>query len=134
MIRAIGIARDHDVITYNRWCIDRVIYIFYGEEMKSEDAQNIIKKLDSIFGKETSFTFSPMSFFSAQHYRGHILIEGSENELLPEIIAHEYAHRITRRRAGKDPHTKTYFTHYKLICSHLGIKPKSLWWIGNGGA
>ena len=91
--------------------------------MTPEDAQGVIKKLDSIFNKKTSFCFSPMSFFSAQHYKGHILIEGDEKDLHPQLIAHEYAHRITRRRAGKDPHTKTYFEHYKLICSHLGVEP-----------
>lgn len=86
-------------------------------------AENIIKELDSIFNKKTSFQFCPMTFFAAQHYRGHILIEGNENALHPQIIAHEYAHRITRRRAGKDSHTETFFEHYKLVCSHLGIEP-----------
>ena len=86
-------------------------------------AENMIKKLDSIFDRKTTFQFCPMSFFAAQHYKGHILIEGNENALHPQIIAHEYAHRITRRKAGKDPHTKTYFAHYKLICRHLGIEP-----------
>ena len=86
-------------------------------------AEDIIKKLDSIFNKKTSFQFSPMGFFSAQYFHGHILIEGNENAMHPQILAHEYAHRITRRRVGKDPHTKTYFENYKLICSHLGIEP-----------
>ena len=98
--------------------VDKEYQIIYVQEV-----QNTIKKLDSIFNKKTSFAFSPMSFFTAQHYKGHILIEGNENALHPQIIAHEYAHRITRRRVGKDPHTKTYFEHYKLICTHLGIEP-----------
>ena len=87
-----------------------------------KEAQNTIKELDSFFGKETSFQFSPMSFFSANHYRGHILIEGDERALHPQIIAHEYAHRITRR-TRKEPHTKTFFVRYKRICSYLGIEP-----------
>ena len=94
--------------------------------MTNEDAQAIIKKLDAIFNRKTTFQFSPMSFFAAQHHKGHILIEGDEKALHPQIIAHEYAHRITKRRAGKNPHTKTFYEHYKLICSHLGIEPLSI--------
>lgn len=91
--------------------------------MTVEDAQNTIKKLDSTFNKKTSFTFSLMSFFDAQYNAGYILIEGNEKALHPQIIAHEYAHRITRRRAGKESHTKTFFAHYKLICLRLDIEP-----------
>lgn len=91
---------------------------------QEEIARATIKRLDSIFNKKTSFRFILTSFpFDAQYDNGHILIEGNENALHPQIIAHEYAHRITRRRAGKQPHTKTYFAHYKLVCLHLGIEP-----------
>lgn len=89
---------------------------------KQEEIREAIKKLDSVFNKKTSFTFSLIGFFAAQHYRGHILIEGSEKALHPQIIAHEYAHRITKR-TREEPHTKTFFKRYKLVCQHLGIEP-----------
>lgn len=98
---------------------------------KRQALTKLLRKLNRHYGKRIHIRWRPFGGLTATAYlrKGIIKFCGDERILDPEVLAHEYAHFLTKRESlfttpsYKRNHPKAFFKHYREVCHVLGIPP-----------